>query len=224
GLGADEAALEVGVNHAGCLGCGVAHADCPGAHFLDPGREVGLQTQQCVRSTDHTVQTRLVHAHVGQEHVSVFVVELGNLSLDRRTNGHHWCVLSGGVFAHRIKVRVVLETVFTHVGHVHAAFGRNEAVLTDHGRFVFVEIERTNCTTLVQRGNDLFEHGDQLDCFLVARTCKLQVTLQRLFSGRQVSQRQLGIDDFDIAHGVDTAGHVHDVFVFEATHHMNHSV
>jgi hypothetical protein len=46
GLGADEALLEIGVDHAGGLRRGVALVDGPGAHFLDPGGEVGLQAEQ----------------------------------------------------------------------------------------------------------------------------------------------------------------------------------
>jgi len=34
GLRPDEAALEIAVDHASCLGCGVADVDGPGAHLL----------------------------------------------------------------------------------------------------------------------------------------------------------------------------------------------
>jgi hypothetical protein len=45
GLGADEAMLEIGMDHAGRLRRGVALVDGPGADFLHPGGEVGLQAQ-----------------------------------------------------------------------------------------------------------------------------------------------------------------------------------
>ena len=45
-LGADEALLEVGVDHAGGLRRGGALVDRPGAHFLLAGGEVGLQAEQ----------------------------------------------------------------------------------------------------------------------------------------------------------------------------------
>src|SRR3990167_11031477 len=57
GLGADEAPLEIGVDDAGGLGGRVTDADGPGAHFLDPGREVGLQAQQLEAGTDEAVLT-----------------------------------------------------------------------------------------------------------------------------------------------------------------------
>ena len=52
GLGADEAALEVGVDDAGRLRRGVAAVDGPGAHFLHAGGEVGLQAEQVVAGAD----------------------------------------------------------------------------------------------------------------------------------------------------------------------------
>src|SRR5438045_2588594 len=51
-LGADEAALEVGMDDARSLRRGRPGADGPGAHFLGPGGEVGVQTQQTIRRPD----------------------------------------------------------------------------------------------------------------------------------------------------------------------------
>src|SRR5205085_3770695 len=51
-LGADEAALEVGVDDAGGLRRRVADVDRPGAHFLGAGGEVGLQAEQRERGAD----------------------------------------------------------------------------------------------------------------------------------------------------------------------------
>src|ERR1700757_3708425 len=59
-LGAYEAALEVGMDHARSLGCRGADAHRPGAHFLRAGGEEGLQAEQAIRRTDHPVQPRLL--------------------------------------------------------------------------------------------------------------------------------------------------------------------
>src|SRR5574337_287752 len=58
GLRADEAALEVAVDHARRLRRGVADVDRPGAHLLRPGGEVGLQAEQLDRKS-----TRLNSSH-----------------------------------------------------------------------------------------------------------------------------------------------------------------
>src|SRR5476649_1037371 len=44
-LGANEAALEIGVNHAGGLRCGAADAHRPGPHFLRPRGEISQQAE-----------------------------------------------------------------------------------------------------------------------------------------------------------------------------------
>src|SRR3984885_12933868 len=51
-FGADEALLEVGMDHSRRLGRSRTFAHRPGPHFLLAGGEVGLQTQQLVAGTD----------------------------------------------------------------------------------------------------------------------------------------------------------------------------
>ena len=58
GLGADEAALEVGVDDAGRLRRAVALVDRPGPRLLRPGREIGLQAKQLVGFADQSIQAR----------------------------------------------------------------------------------------------------------------------------------------------------------------------
>src|SRR5947209_7775022 len=54
-LGTDEAALEVGVNHAGGLRRGGATRNRPRAHFLRTGGEIGLQAEESVGCPDHAI-------------------------------------------------------------------------------------------------------------------------------------------------------------------------
>src|SRR6266536_3408453 len=58
-LGLDEAALEVGVDHAGGLGGGGAGADGPGPGLLGAGGEEGLQAEGAEADPDQLVQARL---------------------------------------------------------------------------------------------------------------------------------------------------------------------
>ena len=95
-LGADEAVLEVGVDHAGRLRRGAAAAHRPGAHFLQAGGEVGLQAQQLVAGADHAVQAGLVEPEIREELGSLGLLELGDLRLDRRAHRHHLRALGRG--------------------------------------------------------------------------------------------------------------------------------
>ena len=48
--------------------------------------------------------------------------------------------------------------------------------------------------------------------------------MQGFLGGLQVGQRQFGLDDFDVGDGVDLAGDVDHVRVFEAAHHVDDGV
>src|SRR3954454_22571883 len=65
-LGADEAALEIGVDDACGLRPGGALVHGPGAGLLGTDGEEGEQPQQLVPFPDHPVQARLLEAHAGQ--------------------------------------------------------------------------------------------------------------------------------------------------------------
>ncbi|KAG1245325.1 hypothetical protein G6F65_021293 [Rhizopus arrhizus] len=103
----------------GGLRGGGTPAHGPRADFLHASSEVGLQAEQAVGRVDHAVQARLAQAEVGQEGVAVFVVELGQLFFNRGRHRHHLRAFGGGMGAHGVQVRVVLETIFQHVGDVH---------------------------------------------------------------------------------------------------------
>ena len=71
GLGADEAALEIGVDDAGRLRRLGAARDGPGAHFLRAGGEIGDQAEEIVAGADQPVEARLGEAEARQELVLV---------------------------------------------------------------------------------------------------------------------------------------------------------
>src|SRR5258706_1140868 len=54
-LGADEAALEIGVDHPPALRRGRAGADRPGAHFFGTGGEGRFLNQQTILCADHAI-------------------------------------------------------------------------------------------------------------------------------------------------------------------------
>ena len=60
----------------------------------------------------------------------------------------------------------------------------------------------------------------QSDGILVRRLRRLQRLLVRPLHAVEVRQREFGVDHFDVAGGIDLAGHVNDVVVLEASHHM----
>ena len=83
-FGADEAALDVGVDGAGgLLGVGAA-ADRPGAHLVLADGEEGDQAEQLVARAQHAVERRLGEAEVAEELLLLGGGEARDLLLDRR--------------------------------------------------------------------------------------------------------------------------------------------
>ena len=180
---ADEAAFEVGVNHARCLRCGVANVDGPRAHFFHACGEVGLQTEQGVAGANHAVQAGFVHAHVFEEDVFFVVIQTGDFGFDRGAHGHDRCVFFFRVGLNGCQVRVVFKAVLQYVGHVHGWFGGDEAVRLEQREFFFVQIQAANRFGFVQCRDDFFEYAHEFRGVFVTRARGFLLALQGFFGG-----------------------------------------
>jgi hypothetical protein len=77
---------------------------------------------------------------------------------------------------------------------------------------------------LVQHGFEFLEHRFLGQRHLVAALGVLGHLVQSLLHGFEIGEDEFGVDDFDVAHRIDGAGHVMDVRVFEAPHHLHDGV
>src|SRR5690606_15595013 len=82
GLGADEAALEVGVDLASGFGRAGALADGPGPDLLLPRREEADEAEQAVARLDEPVEAAALQPEVGQERGALVRIQLAQLGLD----------------------------------------------------------------------------------------------------------------------------------------------
>ena len=212
------------MDDAGGLRRGVAAVYGPRAHFLDAGGEVGLQAEQVVAGVHQAVEARFLEAEVGEENLLFVVVEVGDLGFDRRADGDDFGILGGGVHTHGVQMRVVLEAVLGDVGRVEHRLGGDQAERLEVQPLLLRQVERAHRPALVELGEAFFEHGNEDLGFLVAGARRPAVAQQRFLDGGHVDQRQLGIDDLDVAQRIDTAGNVNHVVIGEAAHHVQHGV
>src|SRR5690349_9128320 len=84
----DEAALEVGMNHAGGPRSRVAAVDCPRPHLFRSRREISLQPEQAIPRANQAIETRLLQPEIGEKRFLVLVAHLGHLRLDRGADRH----------------------------------------------------------------------------------------------------------------------------------------
>ena len=87
-LGADEPALQVGVDHAGCLRRRGAAPNLPRARFVFTGGEERDEVDRPIARRDHLLQAGLLHAELLEQRPGLIGVHLGRLRFDRREHAH----------------------------------------------------------------------------------------------------------------------------------------
>ena len=226
GLGADEALLEIGMDHRRRLRCGRTGLDRPGAHFLHAGGEIGLQAQQLVAGADHPVQTRLVQAHVGQERrrgrrrraATALPRSLRTPAPLRHPRPRHARAPRPGADCSRSRPRARWRRTCTGL-----SVSRNRS--------------RTSAFSSSSRPSaraGLARHSAPRAGLVPAPVCARSRPYRRPwpharrgsapFRRFQVGQRQFGVDGLDIGNRIDLAVDVDDVVVLEAAHHMGDGV
>ena len=192
--------------------------DRPGADFLDARREVGLQAEELIAGADHAIQARLVHAHVLEEHLLVFVVKIGDFSLGLGADGDDRRVFGRGVLLDGVEEGIVFKAVFINVGDVHRGLDRKKEERTKDGDFFFGERNGTRGLRFVQGRKELFAGENEFEGFFVAALARLLgIAVEGLFHGCEVGEREFGVDHRNVLERIDVAGHVNDVVVLEAT-------
>ena len=165
-----------------------------------------------------------MQSHRLQKLNSVRLVETGDFRFDRRANGNHRRTFRCRELVQAIQVRVIFKPILGHIRHIHRGLDRHQAKRREHLFFFCAQAQTARRLGFIQMRQQLVVERNKLDCILIPGPGLLAVTMMRLFDGRQISQRQLGDDHFNIRQRVDTAGHVHDVFVFKTTHHVDDGV
>ena len=177
------------MDDAGGLRCRIALVNRPGSHFLDAGREVGLQTEEVVTGANHAIEPRFVHAHVFQEHGFVFIIKFGDFSFGLGADSYHGGVFAGGQVFDGVKQRIVFKAVFGDVGNVHDGFEREQEEGTDDREFFLGELGCASGLSFVEEGQNLLEDLHELQSFLVtALTSLFAPTVERLFNGGKVGK------------------------------------
>ena len=147
------------------------------------------------------------------------------ISFDCRADRDHRRVFRRRELHDRVEMRIILEAVFLHIGHVHGRFRRDQAERLER-RLLFVrQIQRAHRLRLIQLRAHLFQHRGVLDGFLVvARLGRLGIACERLFNRGEVGEREFGVDDLDVRQRVDLVRDVNHVLVFEAAHDVRDGV
>jgi len=212
------------VDRARGLGRGFAFVKSPRAHFARTRGEERFESQQFVRGVDHPVEAGRIEPEVGEKREAVGLAHIRDFGLEPGADRNHRRPLARGVRAHRIEQGVVMEPVLVHVRHVDRGLVREQAQRPQQLQRLRLQPQAAHRLRLVEVRAHRLQHRVQAYRFLVARSRLRGGPLQGFLDGRQVGQRELGLDDLDVGHGIDAPADVHDIGILEAAHEIDDAV
>ena len=121
-------------------------------------------------------------------------------------------------------MRIVLEAALGDVRDVHERLERDQVQLLQQPSLLGILDQRARRLAGVQVLAQLLQQVALTDRILVAGLRSLLCTQQPTLDGVEISERQLGVDHFDVVERLDAARDVHDVVVFEAAHDVRDRV
>lgn len=227
-LGFDEAFFKIGMNDAGALGGFHAVAEGPGADFLFACGKVGGEPEEVVGGANEEGDAGIGDA----EGLEVFG-GFGGFKVDEfRFDGSGddadaGAVMLAGVGFDFLDVGVLAgvgEVAFRDIAGVEDALGAQEAKAFERNFFFVGKLEGKGGFVFVQMRKEAVDQFDILGGFLVAAAGFFGALFFLAFEGGEVGEDEFGIDDLDIAEGVNRSHIVNDVFVLEATHHVDDGI
>ena len=223
GFGADEAAFEVGVDHACALRSLVARVERPGAAFLFAGGKERAEAEDFVTLAHHGVEARFLHAEFLEEFGLVGGFHGRKFFFDLAADHDDFVAVLGGVFLQLVHVGVAGEdVVFLDVRAVEERLcGKEGEVLHDAFHFFTVVHHGAGGLAFLEGVAELFASGEAGLGFGTTHAGGLGFGGETLFDGIEVLQDKFGLDDFYVADRVHGTVYVHDVFVVEATDYFH---
>ena len=163
---------------------------------------------------------------VGQERELVVAVEVGDLGLERRADRTTGAPSFAACALDRREQRIVPEAVLVDVGDVHRRLHREQAERSQHvasPRRRGPPARRPPCVEHRHRPSPAPRRSAALPCRR-PRAPSCAYFSELLLDGREVRERELGVDRLDVGQRIDLARHVDDVVVLEAAHDVRDRV
>ena len=129
---------------------------------------------------------------------------------------HRAHMLGGGRIS--LKIR---EVVFADIAGEERRLGGQEEKTAQDVLFGIGEFEGERGLAGVEMGNEFFRKGDFGFGGFVSAARGFLVSLGAFFYRGEIGEDELGIDHFDVAHGIDRSCDMVDVRTLKATHDLN---
>jgi len=225
----NKSTLEIAVDHARRSRGFVTRVDRPCAGFLRSGREVGAKAKEMVGGADEQAHAAVFDAQASQKLPGFFRRQVGEFAFDLRADHDRAAAeVLRGIVAHRahmlrggrisLKIR---EVVFADIAGEERRLGGQEEKTAQDVLFGIGEFEGERGLAGVEMGDEFFREGDFGFSGFVSAARGFLVTLGAFFYRGEIGEDELGVDHFDVAHGIDRSRDMVDVGTLEATHDLD---
>src|SRR3569833_363906 len=225
GLGTDETAFKIGVEHSGSLRGPGALADGPGARLFRAGGEICLQAKQLVGFADQSIQAGLMQAE-GLEVLGLLGVrQLRELALDLGGDDD-----DGGVVLPSVGLDLFGHGVagggrrLVDVADVERRFRREKLQLAEGLLFVGRALDETRRLAVAEEGERAVDEIQRELALLVAALGFLLDAGAALLEAFEVGEHERGLDHLSVGDRINLVGDVDDVGILEAAQHVGDGV
>ncbi len=227
-LGADEAALEVGVDHARGLRRLGAFRDRPGTRLLRPHREIRHEVQEVVAGANETIEAGFLQAQIGEEALALFRRQRRDLRLDLRRD-----VDAARAFLLREFLDLLRQLVagrgrtFLDVTDVEHGRRCQQAELVEALLLLRLALDETRGLAIAQQHQRALDEVERLFGFLRVFALALRLLLEvvgPLLEAFEIREHQLRLDGLDVGDRIDAAFDMGDVVVLEAAHDVRDGI
>lgn len=227
-LSFDEAFFKIGMDDPGALGGFHAVAEGPGADFLFACGKVGGESEKVVGGANEEGDAGIGDTEGFEVFGGFGFIKVDEFCFDGSGDDTDaGAVMLAGVGFDFLDVGVLAgvgEVTFRDIAGVEDAFGAQEAKAFE-GDFFFVgKFEGKGGFVFVEMREEAIDQFDILGGFFVATPGFFGALFFLAFEGGEVGEDEFGIDDLDIAEGVNRSHVVNDVFILEATHHVDDGI
>ncbi len=221
-LGSDELVAEIGVDGGSCLWCSAPALDGPGAGLGLPCREERDEIEQTVTGTDEIVDAVARDAELAAKLVALVIVDIRKLVLDACIDKD---ILRATLLEESLQVLPALAAfcIDIHctalaIEHVEYRLHGHELQLFGDFQFLLLQRDRARSLALLQDRHDLAQHIALKNRILIPALAIALDALKSLLCALHVGERELQIDDVDVACRICLPRDVDDVLVVEHAH------
>ena len=116
------------------------------------------------------------------------------------------------------------QLLLAHIAGKNALLVGKQEETAQQLAFLLAQLQRNGRIAGIQVRKQLLNQLHLSLGLLIATAGFLNTAFLALLHGRQVSQNQFSVDDFDIAHGVNRTQLMNNVIILKATHHLHNGI